>query len=104
MTFIKENNEHYIIDWTHWPEFKKELYENNYKWSGYTPIHLTDDDQRETDEIFVIDVYDKDSKLICKLPIEALTQAELNESIYCLDEKLTAYLKRQLMKKKGKEK
>ena len=104
MAYMNENNETYIIDWTHWEEFKKELVSGNYKWSGNTPIHLTDDDQRETDEIFVIDVYDKDSKLICKLPIDALTQAELTQSIFCLDDKLATYLKRQLIKKEGEKK
>ena len=29
MTYMKENNEIYIIDWTHWEEFKKELVSGN---------------------------------------------------------------------------
>lgn len=99
MAFIKENNEYYVVDWEHWPALKKELAEANFKWSGNTPIHLTEDDVRQSNEIFVIRVYDLTNKLICQSAISSLTQDELNNAIYCLDDKLTAWLKKQWIKK-----
>ena len=99
MTFIKENNENYIVDWEHWPEFKKELVAANFKWSGNTPIHLAEDDVRKPNEIFVIRAYDLTNKLICQSTINSLTRDELNNAIYCLDDKLAAWLKKQWIKK-----
>ena len=106
MCFLKENNEYYVVDWEHWPDLKKELADKNYQWSGNTPIYLTDDVPKHVDktETFVIRVYDFENKLICKSVLESLTQDELEEAVYCLDEKTANWLKRKWIKTKKENK